>query len=121
MLRTLNRIGVFLVLACAGTLANAAPYGPGPSEHRERRNSERLESYAKDVLRNNKKECSVVRDAHEERDEKIVVDCLSKDKLRELRYVITPSNGQRGAKVSLVSNQHNKNTKLRDGQHLDSR
>ena len=121
MSRSLNRIGVLIALACAGTLANAAAYGSVPSEHREHRDSERLEAYAKDVLRNNQKDCSVVRDAHEERDGKVVVDCLSKDKLRELRYVITPSNGQRGARAALVSNQHNQDIAYLDVEHLDNR
>lgn len=121
MSRSLNRIGALIVLACAGTLANAATYGSGPSEHREHRNSERLESYAENVLRNNNKECSVVRDAHEERDGKIVVDCLSKDKLRELRYVITQPQGQRGARATLVANQHNQDIAYSDVEHLDDR
>ena len=129
MTRSLNRIGALLVLACALPMAGVASaqpgYGPGghggPGQHREYRESKRLESYSIDVLRNNRKECSVLRNVREERGGRIIAECLSNNKSRELTYSIDPMRGHRGARVALVSNQHNRDMKYRDGYHLDRR
>lgn len=81
--------------------------------------AQRLESYSRDVLRNNRKECSDIRSVREQRDGQITVECLSNNKRRELRYEITPTRGNRGARVVLLSEQ--RNAPHRDGPRRDYR
>lgn len=119
MTRSLNRIGALLVLACAIPMAGVASAQPGPGygQHREYRDAKRLESYSIDVLRNNRKECSILRGVHEERGGRIIADCLSNNRTRELTYSIDPRPGYHGARVALVSNKHNREMPYRDSPH----
>jgi hypothetical protein len=119
MNRSLTRISALLVFSCSVGLAMAQS-SVNPNDSEKSPETQRLASYAKDVLSNKHKECSVLRNAREEKGGRVIAECLSDNKMRELTYSIDPVRGNREARVALVSNQHNREMKYREVSYLDS-
>ena len=98
MTSRLHRFGALFVLACALPMANAQP-----TFHRSRE-AQRLENYAQDVLRNNRRECRDLRQVRQHPNGQVHVECLSNNQRRELRYVISPAReDRRGGRATSAS------------------
>ena len=118
MTSRLHRFGAFFVLACALPMANAQP------AFHHSREAQRLENYAQDVLRNNRRECRDLRQVRQHPNGQVHVECLSNNQRRELRYVISPAREDRrgghrgyGARVDVVSSTilHDRRDPRHDG------
>lgn len=98
----LYRMGALLALACAPLLAQAQPSFHHPRE------TQRLQYYVMDVLRNNRSECGQLRAVQQRNNGKIEAICLSNNQRREFKYVISPPREDRrghrqASRVDLVS------------------
>lgn len=101
----LHRVGALLVLACTLPLAQAQPSFHHPREQ------QRLQNYASDVLRNNRRDCAALRSVEQRHNGKIEAVCVSNNNRRLLRYQISPPREDRrhggyrnqGARVELLS------------------
>ena len=122
MTRVLKSIGAILVFAAALPMtgvASAGNYGENRA-HRQQSEVQRVQGYAIDTLRHNQKDCGVLYNAHEERGQ-VIAECISSSTMRELTYAITPAKGKRFERISLVSNEHNREIPWANGSYLDQR
>lgn len=85
----LYRMGALLALACAPLLAQAQP------SFNHARETQRLQNYAIDVLRNNRSECRELRGVQQRNNGKIEAVCTSNNQRRELKYLISPPRDDR--------------------------